>query len=64
MKPEQLKTIRLALGFSQQKFADMIGATQVTMSRWDMGASPPTGAYLRALIELEKKTISKRGKQR
>ena len=55
MKPEQVKTIGLALGFSQQKFADMIGVTQVTMSRWEMGVSPPTGVYLRASIELEKK---------
>jgi len=60
MKPEQVKTIRLARGFSQQKFADMIGATQVTVSRWGLGASPPTGAT--GVHRVGEKTISKRGK--
>jgi len=56
MTPERIKAIRAALGLTQQQLADAIGGTQITVSRWETGVSHPTGAYLKALEELEQKS--------
>ena len=37
-----LKTIREALGYSQQEFAVKIGVAVTTISRWERGLSPAT----------------------
>lgn len=37
-----LKTIRDALGLSQQEFANRIGVAVATVSRWERGLSPAT----------------------
>jgi DNA-binding transcriptional regulator YiaG len=49
MTPDQIKAIRHALGLTQSEFATTLGATQVTVSRWETGLNPPRGAYLRML---------------
>jgi len=60
MSPEDIKTIRKKLNLTQQKLADLIGARQHTVARWETGLHQPTGAYLKALMELQKKADRKR----
>jgi transcriptional regulator with XRE-family HTH domain len=52
MTSKQIKALREALDLTQQKLADTIAATQVTVARWETGISRPTGAYLKALKDL------------
>ena len=66
MTSRQVKAVRRALGLTQLQLADRIAATQVTVARWETGASRPTGAYLKALMELAEKVSDgpvKMGKQ-
>jgi len=60
MSPEDIKTIRKKLNLTQQKLADLIGARQHTVARWETELHQPTGAYLKALMELQKKAYRKR----
>lgn len=60
MSPKGIKDIRKALSLTQQRLADMIGARQHTVARWETGLHKPTGAYLKALMELDKKAKRKR----
>jgi transcriptional regulator with XRE-family HTH domain len=65
MTSKQIKALRDALDLTQQKLADTIAATQVTVARWETGISRPTGAYLKALNDLAatNKQNSKKVKQ-
>lgn len=60
MSPNEIIKIRKALNLTQQKLADLIGARQHTVARWETGLHKPTGAYLKALMGLSKKAIRKR----
>lgn len=62
MNAKQIKAIRKALKLTQQELADTIAANQVTVARWETGVNRPTGAYLKALTELQAKTKKKGGK--
>lgn len=64
MTPKKVKAIRDALKLTQQQLADMIAATQVTVARWETGVSRPTGAYLKALNELQEKAKTGKAKRR
>jgi DNA-binding transcriptional regulator YiaG len=64
MSPQQIKRIREALNLTQQELADLIGAQQVTVARWETGVNEPKGAYLKALQELAKKAKAKTKKRR
>ncbi len=55
MTPERIKSLRKALKLTQQKLADIIGARQHTVARWETGVHQPKGAYLKALRELAAK---------
>ncbi len=59
MSPNEIIKIRKALNLTQQKLADLIGARQHTVARWETGLHKPTGAYLKALMELDKKAKRK-----
>lgn len=37
MTPAQLKSLRAALGWSQQRLADEMGVARNTVNRWEMG---------------------------
>lgn len=37
MKPSELKKLRAALGWSQQRLADELGVARNTVNRWEMG---------------------------
>ena len=64
MTPKQIKAIRRALGVTQQEIAQMIGATQVTIARYETGVSQPTGAYRLALEELAAKVKGKKANKK
>jgi len=59
MSPRQIKEIRKRLNLTQQKLADLIGARQHTVARWETGLHQPTGAYLKALNGLAAKVWGK-----
>ncbi len=40
MTPGDLKTLRAALGLSQQALAEQLGVTRNTVTRWEMGMHP------------------------
>ena len=60
MSPDEIKRIRKILNLTQQKLADLIGAGQHTVARWETGLHNPTGAYLMALRGLAEKAKRKR----
>jgi len=60
MSPDEIKRIRKELKLTQQKLADLIGARQHTVARWETGLHHPTGAYLKALKGLAEKAKRKR----
>ena len=43
MSPNEIKSIREILNLTQQKLADLIGARQHTIARWETGLHKPTG---------------------
>ncbi|MCS6290397.1 MAG: helix-turn-helix transcriptional regulator [Nitrospira sp.] len=57
MTPTDLKTLRSALGLSQQALADRLGVTRNTVTRWEMGLHPipPLAANFLATIRTPKK---------
>ena len=59
MTPYQIVELRKALGLTQQRLADMLGAQRHTVSRWETGEHIPRGGYLKALRELQKKAKKK-----
>lgn len=65
MTPRQIRRTRKLLGLTQQQLADLIGARQHTVARWETGVNAPRGANLKILQELaekvKKKTKKKRG---
>jgi DNA-binding transcriptional regulator YiaG len=60
MTPKEVVKLRERLGYTQRQLAERIGATQVTVSRWETGAHPPRGANLKALRDLTAKRKGKR----
>ncbi len=56
--PGHLRTLRDALGLTQQQFADRLGVSSQTVSRWERGEarpSEPTLARIRALQQRERR---------
>lgn len=54
MEPEEIKNMRLRLGYSQQELAAMLGVTFATVNRWENGKAKPQKdriERLRALLE-------------
>jgi DNA-binding transcriptional regulator YiaG len=51
--PDRVKSIRVALGLTQQDFADKLGVNINMVSRWEAGARPTKGPVLRALLSAE-----------
>jgi DNA-binding transcriptional regulator YiaG len=64
MSPRQIIQLRKALGWTQQRLADVLGAQQSTVFRWEIGANQPRGANLKALRELAEKAKKKTRKRR
>lgn len=55
---ERIKAIRQAKGLNQTEFAEVIGTTQSTVTRWERG-SEPGGAHLRAIAEYAGTTVER-----
>jgi DNA-binding transcriptional regulator YiaG len=60
MTARQIVNLRKALGLTQQRLADLIGARQHTVARWETGMHQPRGGYLKALRELQQKAKTKK----
>lgn len=52
MTPEEIQEIRRKLCVTQEKFAQLIGTTVVTVNRWECGKAKPCRLYIRELKEL------------
>lgn len=52
MKPAELKKLRAALGWSQQRLADELGVQRNTINRWEMGDRriPPMAERLLTIL--------------
>lgn len=55
MTPTDLKSLRAALGWSQQRLADELGVQRNTINRWEMGTYPipPMAEKLLATISVQ-----------
>lgn len=55
MKPEEIEDIRKNMGVTQEKFAQLLGATTVTVNRWENGKTKPSRLYIKEIKELKSK---------
>lgn len=54
MTPEEVQEIRRMLCVSQEKFAQLLGTTVVSVNRWENGKAKPSRLYIKELKELRK----------
>jgi DNA-binding transcriptional regulator YiaG len=59
MTPSNIVKLRKQLGLTQRQLAEMIGAYQPTVARWERRKNRPRGANLKALQELQRKAKQK-----
>lgn len=52
MIPEEIQEIRRKLCVSQEKFAQLLGTTVVTVNRWENGRAVPSRLYIKELKQL------------
>jgi len=64
MTPKQIRALRKELNLTQQELADRVGAQRVSVARWEIGSSRPTGAYLKLLLEVSEKAKEKKPNRR
>ena len=55
MTPKEIQEIRKHLCVSQEKFAQLLGTTVVTVNRWENGKTVPSRLYVKELKELKAK---------
>jgi len=60
MTPKEIVKLREQLNLTQQELADLIGAHQPTVARWETGKNEPRGANLKALKDLQEKIKKKK----
>lgn len=49
MTPDDIYEIRYKLQVTQEKFASLLGATVVTVNRWECGKAKPSRLYIKEL---------------
>ena len=54
---ENLKSLRLAKGYTQKALADMLGVDQRTISAWENGVAEPNFSILLSLCEIFQETL-------
>jgi len=54
MGKDEIKELRLKLGWTQQHFAEVIGVSFTTVNRWEKGKNRPLPVFKRRLEELSK----------
>jgi putative transcriptional regulator len=52
MTPKDIQDIRKKLCVTQEKFAQLLGTTVVSVNRWEMGKAKPSRLYIKELKEL------------
>ena len=52
MTPEEIQEIRRKLCVSQEKFAQLLGTTVVSVNRWENGKAKPSRLYIKELKQL------------
>jgi len=52
MTSDEIKAIREKLCVSQEKFASLLGATVVSVNRWENGKTKPSRLYVKELKQL------------
>lgn len=57
MTPEEIQNLRHMLCVSQEKFAQLIGTTVVTINRWENGKTRPSRLYIKELKKLKINTL-------
>lgn len=55
---DKIKAIRTSLGLNQEEFADKLGTTQSTVTRWE-GGSQPKGPMLQKIAALANTTVER-----
>jgi DNA-binding transcriptional regulator YiaG len=55
LSAEDIKNLRLSLGWSQECFARELGATLNSVYKWESGKSNPLPVFQQKLRELQKK---------
>jgi transcriptional regulator with XRE-family HTH domain len=55
---ENLRELRKSRGYSQEKFAEVIGTKQVNVSAWELGTRVPYLATIRGIAETFKVPLS------
>lgn len=58
LSPEDIKNLRLSLGWTQQHFAEMLGTALSSVSKWENGKSEPLPVYQKKLKDLQRKAQS------
>lgn len=58
MDIQEIIQIRKDLEISQEKFAQLLGTTVVTINRWEKGKTRPSRLYLKELNKLKAKNGS------
>lgn len=53
MTPEEIQDIRTKLCVSQEKFAQLLGTTVVSVNRWENGKARPSRLYIKELKQLK-----------
>lgn len=51
---EQIRKLRVKLRLTQQEFADKLGVSLMTISRWELGLFSPSMKNIRKIEELAK----------
>jgi len=62
MKPDEVKTVRESLLFTQEQFAQKLGVTRLTISYWEKNLRHPSSLAVKAILmlkEIEKKKADK-----
>lgn len=53
MTPDEIKSIRINLGVTQEKFAQLLGTTVVTVNRWENGKTKPSRMSIKEIKEIK-----------
>ena len=53
MTPEEIQEIRRMLCVSQEKFAQLLGTTVVSVNRWENGKAKPSRLYIKEIKQLK-----------
>ncbi len=52
MTPDEITAIRKRLCVTQEKFAQLLGTTVVSVNRWENGKTSPSRLYIKEIKEL------------